>query len=79
MKLELDADEVWVLFSTVAKAVLDGTDLADEDRAALRRWRSQQMRPGGEGMRALVQKINEDLERLSRVRERSALTKHDWV
>jgi hypothetical protein len=79
MKIELDADEVWVLFSTVAREALDGTELADEDRAALRRWRSQQMRPGGESMRTLVQKVNEDLDRLGKVRERSALTKHDWV
>ena len=79
MKVELDADEVWALLSTVAKHVLDETELSDEDRAALRRWRAQQMRQGSDGLRALVQKLNDDLERLQHVHERSAIQKHDWV
>ncbi|HEY8837942.1 MAG TPA: hypothetical protein VIO16_09755 [Dehalococcoidia bacterium] len=79
MKVELDVDEVWALLSTVTKQVVDGVDLPDEDRAALRRWRSQQMRPSSEGMRALVVKLNEDIAKLSRQRERSAIQKHDWV
>lgn len=79
MKVELDSDEVWALLSTVTRQVIDGVDLSDEDRAALRRWRSQQMRQGGEAMRALVQKLNDDLARLARQRERSPIQKHDWV
>ena len=79
MKVELDVDEVWALLSTVTKQVVDGVDLADEDRAALRRWRSRQMRPSSEGMRALVVKLNDDIAKLSRQRERSAIQKHDWV
>jgi hypothetical protein len=79
VKVELDADEVWALLSTVTKQVIDDVDLSDEDRAALRRWRSQQMRQGSEGMRGLAQKVNDDLLRLIRQRERSAIQKHDWV
>jgi hypothetical protein len=79
MKVELDADEVWGLLSTVTKQIVDGVDLADEDRAALRRWRSQQMRQGSDDMKALVQKLNDDLVRLIRTRERSPIQKHDWV
>jgi hypothetical protein len=30
-------------------------------------------------MRALVVKLNEDIAKLSRQRERSAIQKHDWV
>jgi len=79
MKVELDADEIWGMLSTVTKEVIDGVDLADEDRAALRRWRSKEMRQGGDAMKALVVKVNGDLERLIKQRERSAIQKHDWV
>ncbi|HLZ69686.1 MAG TPA: hypothetical protein VKV26_07210 [Dehalococcoidia bacterium] len=79
MKVELDADEVWGLLSVVTRAVIDETDLSDEDRAALRRWRSSEMRQGSEPMKALVAKLNGDLERVQRTRERSPIQKHDWV
>lgn len=79
MKVELDADEVWGLLSVVTKAVIEETDLADDDRAALRRWRGSEMRQGSEAMKALVQKLNGDLARALRNRERSAIQKHDWV
>ena len=79
MRVELDADEVWGLLSTVAKHVLDEAGLDDDDRAALRRWRSQQMRQSGEAMKALVVKVNEDLARLQRAHERSSIQRHDWV
>ncbi len=79
MKVELDSDEVWALLSTVTKQVVDNVELSDEDRAALRRWRSQQMRQGSDEMKALVQKLNDDLARVMRQRERSPIQKHDWV
>jgi hypothetical protein len=79
MKVELDSDEVWAILSTVTKHVLDETELNDDDRAALRRWRSQQMRQGTDAMKALVQKVNDDMLRLQRMHERSAIQKHDWV
>jgi hypothetical protein len=79
MKVEFDSEEVWGLLSTVTKEVIDSVDLSDEDRAALRRWRSKDMRQGTENMKALVQKVNVDVERTIRVRERSSIQKHDWV
>ncbi len=79
IKFEFDADEVWALLSTVLKQVDEDAGLADEDRAALRRWRSQQMRQGSDDMKALVGKLNDDLARLAKQRSRSAIQKHDWV
>ncbi|HZU76910.1 MAG TPA: hypothetical protein VFA70_09120 [Dehalococcoidia bacterium] len=79
MNVQLDADEVWALLSTVTRHVLDEAGLGDEDRAALRRWRSEQMRQGSDGMKALVKKVNDDLERLQRTHERSQIQKHDWI
>lgn len=79
MKVEFDADEVWTLLSTVMREVIDTVDFADEDRAALRRWRSEKMRPGSDDMKALVARINEDLARIIKTKERSQIQKHDWV
>lgn len=79
MKVEFDTDEVWALLSTVAKDVFDEVQLSDEDRAALRRWRSEKMRPGSDDMKALVTRVNDDVARMSKTRERSQIRKHDWV
>ncbi len=79
IKVEFDADEVWALLSTVLKQIVEEAGLTDEDRAALRRWRSQQMRQGSDEMKALVIKLNDDLARLAKQRSRSAIQKHDWV
>ncbi len=78
MKVELDADESWELMSRVVARLLDGATLADHDRAKVRRWRSDSMRPGGEPMRLLTRKINEDLVEAFERKKRSQLRKPDW-
>jgi hypothetical protein len=79
MRVQIDEDETWAMLSTVMQQVLDQTDLSDDDRAALRRWRSEQMRPGRESSKALLERLNADLERVLKGKERSAIQKHDWV
>jgi hypothetical protein len=79
MRVQIDEDETWAMLSTVMQQVLDQTDLSDDDRAALRRWRSEQMRPGREASKALLERLNADLERVLKGKERSAIQKHDWV
>jgi hypothetical protein len=79
MRVQIDEDETWAMLSTVMQQVLDQTDLSDDDRAALRRWRSEQMRPGRESSKALLDRLNADLERVLKGKERSAIQKHDWV
>lgn len=79
MRVQLDEDEVWAMLSTVVKDVLEGTELSDDDRAALRRWRSDEMRPGRAGLRGLHEKLNVDLDRVLKTKARSAIQKHDWV
>ena len=78
MKVELDVDETWELMSRVVARLLDGPTLADRDRAKVRRWRSDSMRPGGEPMRLLTRKINEDLAEAFERKKRSQLRKPDW-
>ena len=79
MRVQLSEEEVWALLSTLTKRVLDEVDLSDEDRANLKRWRSGEMRPGRDAMKALTEKLNGDLERALKSRERSSIQKHDWV
>ena len=79
MKVELAIDETWVLLSVVVKQLLDDVKLGDEDRANLRRWRGEEMRTDSDAIRALTQKLNEDLERTQKNRQRSLIQKHDWV
>jgi hypothetical protein len=79
MRVQIDEDETWAMLSTVMQLVLDQSDLSDDDRAALRRWRSEQMRPGRESSKALLERLNADLERVLKGKERSAIQKHDWV
>ena len=79
MKIELDVDEARELLWVIAQRVAREADLSDADRAKVRRWFSEEMRLGGAAMRALADKLNADLERALRTKERSQLQKHDWV
>jgi hypothetical protein len=79
MRVELDEDEVWSVLSTLTKTVLDEAGLSDEDRGKLRKWRSEEMRPGRERLRSLHEKVNADVARTLKAKERSAIQKHDWV
>jgi len=79
MKVDLDSDETWALMSYVVDRLLQETELADADRARIRRWRSEQMRPAGEPMKLLTRKINEDLARALQTKQRSQIRKPDWV
>ena len=78
MKVELDADESWELMSLVVARLLDGESLADRDRARVRRWRSESMRPGDEPMLLLTRKINDDLAAVAERKKRSQIRKPDW-
>jgi len=79
MRVQIDDEEAWAMLSTVMQQVLEDADFSDEDRAALRRWRSEQMRPGRDASKALLERLNQDLERLMKGKERSRIQKHDWV
>jgi hypothetical protein len=78
MKVELSSEEAWVLLSHVARSVLDDAGLSEEDRASLRRWRSEEMRPNSEPMAALTVKLNADLAKTHENKSRSRLRKPDW-
>lgn len=79
MKVELDVEEVWSLLSLIVNRVADESGLDDEDRAKMKLWRSEEMKPGSDAMRVLTQKVNEDLEKAVRNKERSQIRKPDWI
>ncbi len=78
VKVELDVEEAWSVMNRIIGQMLDETELHKSDRAAVRRWKSNEMRPGREEMDALHEKINADIERLWSVRRKSELRKPDW-
>ncbi|MCS7276280.1 MAG: hypothetical protein NZ695_04625 [Dehalococcoidia bacterium] len=79
MRVELDTDEARELLALVLEKLVQEAGLPDEDRARLRRWFSDEMRTGSAGMRELTEKINADLERTLRNKEKSAVRRPDWL
>ena len=79
MKVELDTDEAWNLLTHIAQRLVEETDLADKDRAAIRRWKSDEMRATSQEMRVLTSKINEDLSKTMERKSKSQLRKPDWA
>ena len=79
MKVELDTDEAWNLLSHVIVRLVDETELSDKDRAAIRRWKSDEMRATSQEMRVLTSKINEDLAKTMERKSKSQLRKPDWA
>jgi len=78
MKVELEPEEGRELLSLIVDRLTKEANLSDADRAAVKRWRSEQMKAGSDGMRELTAKINADLERALRSKEKSAVQKPDW-
>jgi hypothetical protein len=78
MRLELEPEEARELLALIVDRVVDEAGLNDADRAALKRWRSESMRPGSEGMRELTAKLNEDIARTLQRKSKSAVMKPDW-
>ncbi len=78
MRVELEPEEARELLSEIVDRLAAESGMADKDRATVRRWRSESMRAGSEGMRELTSKVNADLERVLRTKEKSAVQKPDW-
>lgn len=78
MRLELDAEEAREVLVMLVDRLINEAGLSDEDRAALRRWRSEGMTAGSEGMKELTAKVNADIDRALKSKEKSAIVKPDW-
>ena len=78
MKLELEAEAARELLVLIVDRLIDEAGLSDADRASLRRWRSEGMRAGSDGMKELTARINADIDRALKSKEKSAIMKPDW-
>ncbi len=78
MRLELDQEESRELLSSIVERITEEAGLSSKDRAAVKRWRSERMKLGSDGMKELTEKLNADLERALKTKERSAVQKPDW-
>jgi hypothetical protein len=84
MQVILEADEAWSIMSLIVSQVLDGVDLSEKGKAAVRKWRSDRadgtphMVELAEAMNAeLGTVIDEQTSKLVRRRGRFVSTK-DW-
>lgn len=78
MKVEFDADEAWQLMSLVLNRIAEESGLPTTDKAKLRRWRSNEMKPGSDAMRFLTEKVNRDVNEAIQRKQRSQVRKPDW-
>ena len=78
MRLELEPEEGRELLSLIVDRIAEEAGLSAQDRATVKRWRSERMKAGSDGMRELTDKINADLARALRTKEKSAVQKADW-
>ncbi len=60
MRLILEADEAWSVMTLAISQVLDGVELSEKGRAAVRKWRSERA-DGTEKMDTLAEELNEAL------------------
>ena len=78
MRLELEAEEARELLVRLLDRLIADAGLADAYRATLRRWRSEGMKAGSDGMKELSAKINADIDRSLKSKKKSAIMKPDW-
>ena len=57
MRLILESDEAWSVMMLVVSQVLDGVELSDKGRAAIRKWRTDHA-DGTEAMNELAEELN---------------------
>jgi len=63
MQIILEADEAWSVMTLVVAQLLDGVELSDGGRAAVRKWRSDRA-DGTAKMIGLAETMNESLGNL---------------
>ena len=78
MRLELEQEESVELLSLIVDRITQEAKLTTKDRAAVKRWRSEQMKAGYDAMKELTDKINADLERAIQAKAKSAVQRADW-
>ena len=71
-------DEINELLIELVNRMAAEADLSARDKAMLKRWRSAEMKLGGDELDDLTRKANDDFAQNVSLRERSAIRKPDW-
>lgn len=79
MEVRFSDDEIAEALTVLVNRIADEAGLSDKDRAMLKRWRSSQMKLGGDDMEDLVRKANDDFAQGLQRRQRSQIRKPDWA
>lgn len=79
MKVEFTPEEVQAMVNYVLDELGAIEELDRKDRATLRRWRGDEIRPGSPTMQVLTEKVNAELQRIHESAHVSAITKPDWL
>jgi hypothetical protein len=79
MKVEFTSEEVQAMAGYVLDQVGALTAFSRADKAALKRWRSEQLRPGTPPMQLLAEKVNADIQRIDDSAHVSPIQKPDWL
>ncbi len=78
MKVEFDTEEVHEMFGAIVDELF-ALKLDRSDRAAVRRWRSDDMKAGSPAIAILTEKVNAALQRQHDRTEVSPIKKPDWA
>ncbi len=78
MKVEFDTEEVHEMFGAIVDELFT-LKLDRSDRAAVRRWRADDMKAGSPAIAILTEKVNEALQRQHDRTEVSPIKKPDWA
>jgi len=78
MKVEFTTEESWTMLNYVVDQ-LAALEMADADRARLRRWRSREMAVATPAMQRLAEKLNSEIQRTHDRKEVSPIVKPDWL
>jgi hypothetical protein len=77
MQVILEPDEAWSIMMLVVSQVLDQTELSDEGKAAVRRWRSEHNEGTGE-MSDLTVSMNETIGTVLDERTTRLIKRKGW-
>lgn len=78
MKVEFTPDEAHAMLEAVITDVT-GLKLEQADRAAVRRWLLDDMKPSSSGVKRLADKLNDEIQKSHDKSEVSVIKKPDWL
>ena len=78
MKVEFNAEEVWLMMDNVVDQMLL-LDISAKERATIRRCRDNEMALRAPAMQLLAEKVNSELQRTQGRSETVPIVKPDWA